>query len=130
MTAIAEPVVGIADLLQKLVRCGFQFVHPRSGTGEVVAVVGIRAHDNVIDVVKLHAETDVTASRMPGDEADVLAPSSPIWETNGTASVVLHELLELPDEPMPGMASTAKHGNSSGCWVPIRPGQAHWLAAH
>lgn len=90
----------IEDQLRTLVGRGFQFLDPRDDDGEVVAVVGVRAHDNVIDVVRLHAEDDVVASRLPAD-ADILAPETVYWERVGAASDVLGQLLALPDDHIP-----------------------------
>src|SRR2546423_13854124 len=84
------------DQLRALRARGFRFVDPRNERGEVVAVVGVRAHDNVIDVVRLHGEDDVVASRMPED-ADVLAPATVLWKRSGSVGEVLDELLALPD---------------------------------
>jgi hypothetical protein len=75
---------------------GFQFIDPRDAGGEVLAVVGVRAHDNVIDVVQLHSEDHAIASRMPCDE-DILAPSKVFWQHEGPARDVLGSLLTLPD---------------------------------
>jgi hypothetical protein len=85
---------------------GFQFLDPRDASGHVVAVVGVRAHDDVIDVVRLHAEDDVVASRLPGD-ADVLTPAKVIWQHQGPAGEVLGKLLDLPDDRVPGSLAVA-----------------------
>lgn len=115
----------IDDLLQDLIRRGYQFVHPRDAKGAVIAVVGVRAHDSVIDVVRLNAEDDVVATRMPGDEDDILAPRTVLWRTAGDARPVLDELLALPDD-----TATAKDAPArGGCWVATGNGRATWLAA-
>jgi hypothetical protein len=85
------------DQLRALRARGFQFIDPRDADGEVVAVIGVRAHHNVIDVVRLKGEDDVTASRLPGD-ADILAPATVFWQQTGSACEVLGKLLALPDE--------------------------------
>ncbi|GAA1262140.1 hypothetical protein [Saccharothrix xinjiangensis] len=84
--------------LRELIARGFQFLHPRDARGELAAVVGVRAHDAVIDVVRLHTPDDVVAMRMPADEVNVLAPSRFSWRRHGTATSVLEELLDLPDD--------------------------------
>ena len=61
-------------------------------------MVGVRAHDDVIDVVRLHTEDDAVATRMPADEENVLQPSRFSWHRTGPACTVLEELLGLPDE--------------------------------
>jgi hypothetical protein len=67
----------------------------------VLAVVGVRAHHNVIDVVRLHSEDDAIASRVPSDE-NILAPTRVFWRQQGPAHEVLGELLALPDDRTPG----------------------------
>jgi hypothetical protein len=89
------------DQILELRTRGFTFIDPRDEGGEVVAVVGVRAHDNVIDVVRLHGEDDVIASRMPNDE-NILAPTRVFWQREGAACEVLGELLALPDDRVPG----------------------------
>jgi hypothetical protein len=100
MTSVAHRN-GTEEQLLELRRRGFQFIHPRGGDGEIVAVVGVRAHHNVIDVVRLHAEDDVVASRLPSD-ADILAPTTVFWQQAGPACDVLSGLLALPDDRIPG----------------------------
>lgn len=79
---------------------GFRFLDPRDDQGEVVALVGVRAHHDVLDVVRLHSESDVVAARMPGD-SDVLAPARVLWERAGAAREVLDAMLALPDDWVP-----------------------------
>lgn len=93
------------DQILELRARGFYFIDPRND-GEVVAVVGVRAHDNVIDVVRLHSEDDAIASRMPSDE-DIVAPTKVFWTQVGPASVVLDEMLALPDDRTPGSLALA-----------------------
>jgi hypothetical protein len=92
--------------IQRLRERGFQFIDPRDERGDVVAVVGVRAHDNVIDVVRLHGEDDVVASRMPSDD-DILAPRRVFWQRAGSACEVLAGLLALPDDRTPGSVPVA-----------------------
>ncbi|PRY31627.1 hypothetical protein [Umezawaea tangerina] len=91
-------VDGAEVRLRELIARGFQFLHPTDERGELTAVVGVRAHDNVIDVVRLHTEDDAVATRMPADEPDVLTPSRFSWRTHGPVCSVLEELLDLPDD--------------------------------
>jgi len=83
--------------LRALVARGFRFVDPRDENGDVVAVVGVRAHHNVVDVVQLHGEDEASAARMPTDE-DVLAPRQVYWREAGPAHEVLGAMLALPDD--------------------------------
>ncbi|GAB1509540.1 hypothetical protein [Actinophytocola sp. KF-1] len=99
-TGVAAPSVDFQ--LRALVGKGFRFVDPRDEHGEVVAVVGVRAHDDVLDVVELHSEDDAVATRMPPDQ-DILAPRRYHWRERGPASVVMAKLLSLPDDYLPGM---------------------------
>lgn len=92
----------VDDQLRALVRRGFRFVDPRDEHGEVLAVVGVRAHDDVVDVVELRDEDDAVAMRMPPDQ-DILSPSRVYWREQGPASVVLAKMLVLPDDHAPGM---------------------------
>ena len=88
--------------LRALVGKGFRFVDPRDEHGDVLAVVGVRAHDNVLDVIELLGEDDAVATRMPPDQ-DILAPRRVYWREQGPASVVMAKLLSLPDDYVPGM---------------------------
>ncbi|HEV2783282.1 MAG TPA: hypothetical protein VGX25_28190 [Actinophytocola sp.] len=78
---------------------GFQFINPRDAGGQVLAVVGVRAHGDVIDVVRLHSEDDAVASRVPSDE-NILSPRRVYWQQAGPACEVLGELLALPDNAL------------------------------
>jgi hypothetical protein len=99
MTSSADQVANRTTFqLRELIARGFQFLHPRDARGELAAVVGVRAHDAVIDVVRLHTPDDAVAMRMPADEVNVLAPSRFSWRTRGPATSVLEELLDLPDD--------------------------------
>src|SRR6266540_2614362 len=89
------------DRILELRARGFTFIDPRDEGGEVVAVVGVRAHDNVIDVVRLHSEDEAIAFRMPNDD-DILAPTRVFWRHEGSVCEVLGELLALPDDRVPG----------------------------
>jgi hypothetical protein len=89
-------------MLRALVARGFRFMDPRDENGDVVAVVGVRAHHDVVDVVQLHGEDDVVAARMPTDQ-DVLAPRQVYWREVGPAHDVLRAMLALPDQRIPGL---------------------------
>ncbi|HYS41320.1 MAG TPA: hypothetical protein VEO01_37370 [Pseudonocardiaceae bacterium] len=125
MAQATDPVTTVADQLRNLVGRGFRFIHPRTGEGELVAVVGVRAHDHVVDVVEVRTETDVVATRMPADVENVLAPTDVLWRTTGPASTVLAELLTLPDDHL---AAGHLDVPPNGCWVPIHAGRSRWLA--
>jgi hypothetical protein len=94
------------DQILKLRARGFYFIDPRDEGGEVVAVVGVRAHDNVIDVVRLHSEDEAIASRMPSSE-NILSPTKVFWSQMGPVNEVLGEMLALPDDRTPGSLALA-----------------------
>lgn len=115
--------------LRTLVSRGFDFLHPRDASGEIAAVVGIRVHDDVIDVVRLRAQDDVVATRMPGDTIDVLRPGVVLWQRAGRDIEVLAALLALPDDRTPGALDLHRADSAArGCWVPVAPGRAKWLS--
>ena len=105
MSSVAEEagqsLYSTDDQIRALLARGFRFIDPRDQGGDVVALVGVRAHHNVIDVVRLHGEDDVVASRLPHD-ADILAPATVYWQQAGPAGEVLSDLLALPDDRTPG----------------------------
>lgn len=102
MTSTTEASTSTDLRLAELVAKGFRFMHPRNPDGQVVAVIGVRAHHNVIDVVWLRGADDVVATRMPGDETNFLTPTRITWRSAGPADEVLSELLGLPDDRTPG----------------------------
>ncbi|GAA3558266.1 hypothetical protein GCM10022222_47310 [Amycolatopsis ultiminotia] len=120
---VAEVGCGIERGLKELIARGYQFVHPTDECGEVQAVVGVRVHDGVVDVVRLNAEDDVEATRLPSDEQNIFAPETWLWRSRGAAPTVLAELLALPEKPAAAVAP------AQGCWVPGRGGRSKWLAA-
>jgi hypothetical protein len=106
MTSSAETLVAkefdFETGLRELIARGYQFVHPRDGNGEVLEIVGIRMHGSVVDVVRLGAEDNVVAMRMPGDEKNILAPARVLWRSFGSVGTVLAEALALPEDRVPG----------------------------
>lgn len=111
--------------LGRLIARGYRFVHPRDAEGELVTVVGVRMHESVVDVVRLDAEDDVTATRMPYDEPNVLEPKQVLWRRTGDMDDVVDELLELPDDEY--AEPTVRAG--IGCWVSNGSGRAKLLQA-
>lgn len=110
--------------LKHLIAAGYRFVHPRDDDGDIVAVVGVRAHDTVVDVVRIDGEDDVTAIRMPGDEEDVLEPTKSLWQRTGPVGEVVADMLSLTDE-----AHATSAEPLTGCWVPASPGRSAFLLA-
>ncbi|MGH3625018.1 MAG: hypothetical protein ACRDQ5_25055 [Sciscionella sp.] len=113
--------------LHELMTRGYQFLHPRSANGAVVSVLGFLAHHGVIDLVQIYAEDDAVALRMSGDEQDMLAPREVLWRSGGAAGEVIGAILDLPD-PASALPEQ-REGVTGGLWVPVRPGQAKWVAA-
>ncbi|EHR53642.1 hypothetical protein SacmaDRAFT_5526 [Saccharomonospora marina XMU15] len=120
-----SPELTVEEVLGTLIARGYRFLHPRDANGEVVTVVGIRAHGTVIDVVRLDGEDDVTAMRMPHDEDDVLQPTTVLWSSSGAMQPVVGDLLSLGDEDYTPHYSH----RGGGCWVRGESGRAKWLMA-
>lgn len=116
---------GITDSLQALMARGFTFAHTYGAAGEVVTVVGVRAHHDVIDIVQLYGERDTTAVRIPGTEPDILFPRTVLWRSSGVACEVIGALLALAD-PRPDTVDSTTHG----CWLPTRPGRSAWVPSY
>ncbi len=112
----------IADKLRELMANGYRFVHPRNTHGHVVAVTGIRAHHDVVDVFQLYGEQAANAVRMPRSEKDILSPKCVLWRASGSPGDVIDDLLGLAD-PVEAPAA------DGGCWVQVRPGRTTWLPA-
>lgn len=98
MTSSRDVIASTTVRLNALILRGFQFLYPRNPRGELAAVVGVRAHGNVIDIVRLHDENNAIATRMSADEINVLVPTRYSWQRTGPACRVIEELLELPDD--------------------------------
>lgn len=113
--------------LRELMARGYQFLHPRNGEGGVVSVLGFLAHHDVIDLVQIYGEDDTVAMRMHGGEPDMLAPHEVLWRRSGPATEVIKAILALPD-PEPELPAPTERP-VGGLWVPVRPGQAKWVAA-
>ncbi|MEV4599606.1 hypothetical protein AB0K15_19635 [Amycolatopsis sp. NPDC049253] len=119
----ADALETVETGLQELIGRGYRFVHQTDANGEFEAVVGVRVHDNVVDVVRLNAEDDAIATRVPGTEDNVFEPEKWLWRRRGEVAEVLTEVLALPDEEVKALAP------AKGCWVPGRGGTSKWLAA-
>jgi hypothetical protein len=128
MTSTAEPGDGVDGRLRELMARGYRFVHPRDDQGELLAVVGVRSHHRVIDIVQLRDEDDATAMRIPGDEPNIMAPATLLWQTSGPACRVLDDVLALEDTE-PAVRGGEAGAAAKGCWVPGPPGRSRWLAA-
>jgi hypothetical protein len=114
----------IEGRLRDLIDRGYRFIHRRDAEGGLLTVVGVRPHHSVVDVVRINAEDDAAATRIPGGEPDIFEPSVVLWHREGDARGVLDELLALPDRTEPAGGRPVQ-----GCWVPGEGGRATWLAA-
>lgn len=114
----------VTKLLQGLVARGYRFAYRRDTDGGVLSVLGVRPHHTVVDVVRINAEDDVGATRIPGDEVDILDPAKVLWRRDGDAHAVLDELLALPDT-----AGNPEGRAVTGCWIRGEGGRAIWVPA-
>lgn len=107
----------MSEGLRTLSARGFQFAHPRDDQGRLIAVVGIRVHHGVIDIMQVYSDHDAEAARIPDEEPDVLFPQMVLWRSTGTAHEVLEAITALADPiPYPNQAT--------GRWIPIDAGHA------
>ncbi|CAM3959035.1 hypothetical protein KIPE111705_33485 [Kibdelosporangium persicum] len=114
------------ERLRELIARGFKFVHPRDESGHITAIVGVRPHHNVIDVVQLRTEDDAVALRLAGDTADVLAPQRHSWRSAGPAPRVLDDMLNLPDVT----AEMIEMPSANGHWIHTGRNRAKWVPAN
>ncbi|EHK89093.1 hypothetical protein ACWGPQ_14525 [Saccharomonospora azurea] len=126
LAAEQAEAAAVEDLLGRLIARGFKFVHPRDAEGELIAIVGVRVHGAVVDVVRFDSEDEVSAMRMPADEADILAPRTLQWRRDGDMHEVVDALLDLPDV---SETPPQRRAGGRGCWVGGNRGQSVWLRA-
>jgi hypothetical protein len=112
----------IAERLHALRAMGFRFATQQGKTGGIVALMGVRAHHGIVDIVQLYGENDADAVRVPADEPDILFPRTVLWRTSGAAGRVMDDLMGLPDP-----AGTGR--DPCGCWLPVQTGRLVWIAA-
>jgi hypothetical protein len=83
-----------------------------------------RAGRAVIPVDRLPSyghETDAT--RIPGDEVDILFPRTVLWRSTGSAEQAIDDVLALP-VPVPDATHPPRR---NGSWMPTGPGRWAWL---
>jgi hypothetical protein len=108
------------EQLRALMARGFSFAHPcLPGSDDIVAVVGVRAHHDVIDIVQLLGEHNADAARIPSDEPNVLFPRRVMWRATGPAHEVLKRILDLDDN-----GPTTTDASRRGWWT-CSPERAH-----
>ena len=123
----AHPVADESHIDERLLSLrarGFTFAANRDEAGNIVNLVAVRVHHDLIDIVELFGEDDVRAMRIPGTESDIMHPRTILWRTSGPAHQTLEDLLRLPDpeteesaDPLPGV------------WFESEPGRKIWLAS-
>lgn len=110
---------------QILVGRGYTFADTLGPDGSVIAMVGVRVHRGVVDIVQFFSEHDAVAVRVPGEETNILSPWKVLWRTNGPASDVVEAILTLPD---PTERLEYATGPSRRCRMPAFPERAVWVA--
>jgi hypothetical protein len=107
------------EQLHALMARGFSFAHPCHPSGEIVAVVGVRTHHDVIDIVQLLDEHNADAARVPNDEPNILFPRRVMWRATGPAHEVLKRILDLDDN-----GPTTTDASCRGWWISTSPDRA------
>ncbi|MDA3626662.1 hypothetical protein [Saccharopolyspora oryzae] len=85
--------------LRELVARGFRLMPPvRDADGELMALIYVRPHGDIVDVVELRGEDDVRAARVSQEHGLTAANTTRAqWHTAGEACEVLDQVLALPD---------------------------------
>ncbi|MER7012842.1 hypothetical protein ABT324_15605 [Saccharopolyspora sp. NPDC000359] len=96
MTSSAEDESSIR--LRQLVARGFRLMPPiRDADGELMALVYVRPHGDIVDVVELRGEDDVRAARVSQEQGLSTSPTIAEWHAVGAACEVLDQVLALPE---------------------------------
>lgn len=109
----------MTDGLHTLTSHDFHFAHPHDAQGRLIAVIGIRAHHEVIDILQLYDEHDAEAARIPAEEPDILFPRTVLWHTTGTAQEIIDATIALAD-PIPNP------NQAKGYRIPTHAGHSTW----
>ncbi|WP_190816862.1 hypothetical protein [Saccharopolyspora pogona] len=97
MTSSAEGHDDSCARLHALVDRGFRLMPPvRDSDGELMALIYVRPHGAIVDVVELRGEDDVRAARVSRDHH--LRDDDAYWRTAGSACDVLDQVLALPEQ--------------------------------
>lgn len=97
MTEPAGAPNDISARLQTMRGMDYEFATDHADDGSIEAVVGVRVHHGVIDILELYGEDEATATRLPDTEPNIMLARTVLWHTRGTAYEVIDELLSLPD---------------------------------
>jgi hypothetical protein len=99
MTSSTEAHGDSSVRLRQLVARGFRLMPPvRDTDGELMALIYVRPHGDIVDVVELRGEDDVRAARVSCDESNRDDLTSTHWLTAGSACDVLDQVLALPEQ--------------------------------
>jgi hypothetical protein len=103
VVGVHEQAVEIFQRLRHLRALAFYFARTRDDAGELVALVGIRMHHGVIDIIQIYSEYDAAAIRLPSTVLEDRRPDPPLWSASGPPEDVIDTLLGLPDPVHPGV---------------------------
>jgi hypothetical protein len=109
---VSDRTVEIFHRLRMLRALAFLFARTRDASGAVIALVGIRLHHGVIDVLQIYSEDDADAIRMPSAGLDGRDGSSVLWSASGAPDEVIDAVLGLPDPDAHLSNSVFRNGNS------------------
>jgi hypothetical protein len=99
MTSSTEAHNDSSVRLRELVARGFRLMPPvRDTDGELMALIYVRPHGDIVDVVELRSEDDVRAVRVSRGKSISGDPTFAHWRTVGSACDVLDQVLALPDQ--------------------------------
>lgn len=97
MTSPVEDHDDSSTRLRALVARGFRLMPPvRDTDGELMALVYVRPHGDLVDVVELRGEDDVRAARVSRDH-HLRDGQDAHWRMAGSACDVLDQVLALPE---------------------------------
>ncbi|MCI2418124.1 hypothetical protein MOQ72_11865 [Saccharopolyspora sp. K220] len=98
MTSSFEAHPDSSIRLRQLMARGFRLMPPvRDTDGELMALIYVRPHGDIIDIVELRGEDDVRAARVSRKDGIRDDPSTAQWRTAGAACDVLDQVLALPE---------------------------------
>jgi len=109
---VNERAVEVFQRLRMLRALAFLFARTRDNSGEVVALVGVRMHHGVVDVIQIYGEDDADAVRIPTAELNGETPGTVLWSTSGPPAEVIDAMLDLPDPAGHSWISASRNGNS------------------
>lgn len=97
VVGVDEQTAEIEHRLRILRALAFHFARTRDDSGEVIALVGVRMHHDVIDIIQLYSECDADAIRIPSTVLNGRPLGMPQWSASGAPAEVIDMVLSLPD---------------------------------